>query len=96
MSITELKRIEDELDALIEMKAQCEDEAEDDYVDERLSELLHRMTEMLNLLNLAIHTLNVMPNQRIQGIALRTMDSYAVIAYLEKERERIRQTYDDP
>jgi hypothetical protein len=45
MSITELKYLEDQIDALIEMKEQCETDDEDDYVDERISQLLHRMIE---------------------------------------------------
>jgi len=45
MSITELKVLEDQIDALIEMKELCEDESEDDYMDQRVSELLHRMIE---------------------------------------------------
>jgi hypothetical protein len=45
MSITELKYLEDQIDVLIEMKEACEDESEDDYVDERISQLLHRMIE---------------------------------------------------
>jgi hypothetical protein len=48
-------------------------------------------TELLELLNLAIRTLNRMQNQPIPTGAFA--DTYDVIAYLEKERERIRQTY---
>jgi hypothetical protein len=45
MSITELKYLEDQIDVLIEMKEACEDESEDDYVDERIRQLIYSMME---------------------------------------------------
>ena len=45
MSITELKYLEDQIDVLIEMKESCEDESEDDYVDERIRQMIYSMME---------------------------------------------------
>lgn len=49
MSITELKALQDEIDALIAMKERCETEDEDDYVDDRIHQLLMRIMDNENL-----------------------------------------------
>lgn len=49
MSTIECKRIEDELDALIELKEQCDDEDDelDDAIDEQIARVIQCMAKFM-------------------------------------------------